>query len=369
MNKDVSILLDRGVKVVDPYQIYIASDVDLERISAGAVLYPGTRLAGGRTFVGPRARIGTEGPASLVNAVVAAEAEVASGYVEEAVLLCRARLGSNAHVRTGTLLEEHASTAHAVGLKQAILLAYVTTGSLINLCDALISGGRSRSDHTEIGSGFIHFNYTPFGSGGDKATPTLVGDVENGVFLREDRIFLGGLSGIVGPGKVGFGALTIAGQVIREEVPERTLFGSTPRRVVKAFDPLHHSKTKTKVSANLRFLGQLHALKAWYSDVRLPRQSLCDCPTSGRIVIGAALLVIENCIFERLNRLNSFLLAVGLSKFEASTEITPCPLSDELMDGPIEHVDWVRALSPAQIDAAKNWLHDIAHSFATVLLE
>jgi hypothetical protein len=68
-------------------------------------------------------------------------------------------------------------------------MAYVTVGSLVNFCDALVSGGQSRAQHSEIGSGFIHFNYTPSGKTGDKATPTLVGDVERGVFLREEKIF------------------------------------------------------------------------------------------------------------------------------------------------------------------------------------
>src|SRR6185436_10422934 len=121
--------------------------------------------------------------------------------------------------------EEEASTAHAVGLKQTILLSFVTLGSLINFCDLLMAGGTSREDHSEVGSGFIHFNFTPWGRSGDKATPSLIGDVTAGVFLRQPRIFLGGLSGIVGPQKVGFGSCTVAGQVLRREVPPNRLVG------------------------------------------------------------------------------------------------------------------------------------------------
>ena len=32
-------------------------------------------------------------------------------------------------------------------------------------------------EHTEVGSRFIHFNFTPRGQSGDKATPSLIGDV------------------------------------------------------------------------------------------------------------------------------------------------------------------------------------------------
>ena len=38
-------------------------------------------------------------------------------------------------------------------------------------------------------SGFIHFNFTPWGKNGDKATPSLVGNVTEGVFLDQKRIF------------------------------------------------------------------------------------------------------------------------------------------------------------------------------------
>src|SRR5690606_11549176 len=128
-----------------------------------------------------------------------------------------------AHFRAGTVLEEEASTAHVVGLKQTILLSFVTLGSLINFCDCLMAGGTSRRDHSEVGSGFIHFNFTPWGREGDKATPSLVGDVVSGVFLRQPRILHGGCGGMIGPGSVGYGAVVGAGQVIRRPVPAETL--------------------------------------------------------------------------------------------------------------------------------------------------
>ena len=37
-------------------------------------------------------------------------------------------MGSAAHIRPGTLLEEEAGGAHAVGLKQTIFLPFVTAG-------------------------------------------------------------------------------------------------------------------------------------------------------------------------------------------------------------------------------------------------
>src|SRR2546430_17141891 len=91
-------------------------------------------------------------------------------------------------------------------------------GSLINLCHLLMAGGMPREDHSEFGSAFIHFNFTPWGKSGDKATPSLIGDVTAGVFLRERRIFLGGQSGMVGPRAVGYGSMTGAGPGRRRDV-------------------------------------------------------------------------------------------------------------------------------------------------------
>ena len=100
----------KGVRIPAPGQVFIDSDVDPDRIAAGAILYPGTRLLGKRTFLAAGAAVGTEGPATLDGAVLGREAAVASGYVRGAVLLQGAKLGGNAHVRDGTLLEEEAST-------------------------------------------------------------------------------------------------------------------------------------------------------------------------------------------------------------------------------------------------------------------
>ena len=195
----VEALRARGVRILDSGQTFVDEDVDPARIDPTVTLYPGTRLHGRRTFLGPGATVGLEGPATLVDCVLGAGASIASGFAKGAVLLRAAKLGANAHVREGTILEEEASTAHAVGLKQTILLSFVTLGSLINFCDLLMAGGTSREDHSEVGSGFIHFNFTPWGRSGDKATPSLIGDVTGGVFLRQRRIFLGGQSGLVGP--------------------------------------------------------------------------------------------------------------------------------------------------------------------------
>jgi len=348
----------KGVTIIDRRQTYLDAAVDESRICCGAVLYPGTRLVGARTFVGPGARVGTEGPSVLENTIIGESSEVASGYLNEAVMLRNARVGSNAHIRVGTLIEEEASTAHAVGLKHTVLMSFVTMGSLINFCDALISGGKSRREHTEVGSGFIHFNYTPWGKSGDKATPSLIGDVVHGVFLRRPRIFLGGLSGLVGPQKVGFGSFTVAGQVVRKEIPSNRVVGDVPRKVDREFYNSTEGPNRI-LNLNLGYIGQLTALQAWYREVRLARIPVTPEYAHIRVVTQAALDLLSVCIDERVERLRQFLEERGLPIPLLPLSTPPCPLRVEARHPYVDHIKWIMDLSAVEVEKGVSWLQSI----------
>jgi UDP-N-acetylglucosamine/UDP-N-acetylgalactosamine diphosphorylase len=295
----------------------------------------------------------------LENALVGENAEVASGYLKEAVLLRSARVGSNAHVRAGTILEEEASTAHAVGLKHTILMSFVTMGSLINFCDGLISGGTSRRNHTEVGSGFIHFNFTPWGQHGDKATPSLIGDVAQGAFLRRQRIFLGGLGGIVGPQKVGFGSCTIAGQVTRREVPSNRIVGEAPREVDKEFS-IPTELPNRIIKLNVAFIGQLTALRAWYRTVRLARIPPGARYDHVRVVTRAAVELLSVCIDERVERLRQFVGERNIPLPSIAFLNPQCPLKIDNSLPYVDHVEWVKGLSDADVQMGVSWLQSIA---------
>jgi hypothetical protein len=354
----LNLLEVRGVTIIDRRQTYLDEAVNVNRICRGAVLYPGTRLVGPRTFIGPGAKVGIEGPAVLENTIIGEHTEIASGYLNEAVMLRNARVGSNAHIRVGTLIEEEASTAHAVGLKHTVLMSFVTMGSLINFCDGLISGGKSRREHTEVGSGFIHFNYTPRGHSGDKATPSLIGDVVHGVFLRQQRIFLGGLSGIVGPQKVGFGSFTIAGQVVRKEVPSNRVVGDVPRKVDREFYTCAEAPNRI-LKLNLEYIGQLTALRTWYREVRLARIPPTEEYAHIRVVTQAAVELLSVCIDERVERLRQFLEERGLPIPLLSFTNSRCPLSIEATHPYFDHIKWLTDLSPVEVEKGGAWLQSI----------
>ena len=307
------------------------------------------------------AEVGTEGPATVRDAVFGAGATVASGYVEGAVLLAKASLGAAAHVRPGTILEEEASTAHCVGLKHTILLSFVTLGSLINFCDCLMAGGTSRKDHSEVGSGFIHFNFTPWGARGDKATPSLIGDVPHGVFLRESKIFLGGSSGLVGPGRVGYGAITGAGQVVRKPVDAGRLSLQPIRALNVARNPGHLDQPGPRAKRNLAYLANLVALRAWYREVRLVRAK-----GSERIVVAAGIETLGVCIAERVKRLEAFL--AERDEPMPALQLEPgagSPFEQEIAAAPeLDHVQWVQRLSPESCGRGVEWLGAVADSVA-----
>jgi hypothetical protein len=353
-------LLARGVQIVDPRQTYVDASVLPERIHAGAVLHPGTRLCGARSFLGPHAELGREGPVTAIDCVLGERARIDGGYANNAVLLRGASAGSAAHLREGTLLEEEASTAHAVGLKHSILLSFVTIGSLVNFCDLLMAGGSSRQDHSEVGSGYIHFNYTPWGARGDKATPSLLGDVPRGVLLRARRIFLGGSGGMIGPRQVGFGAVAGAGQVLRRDVPEDRLVIQTLRERERPFPHGVIDPAESRAAHNIRYIGELLALRAWYSEVRLRRAPDDRAHEHVRVVTREALATLDLCLAERQARYAAFLRERHVDTPPPGLHREhPCPLVLHAAVPYTDHVAWVQNLADSDVAALSAWLADI----------
>lgn len=261
-------LLEKGVKIPNPDSIEIGDDVNTDRISGnGVVIHAGCKIFGSSTFVSHGTKLGYEGPVTIENCQIGPHVNLKGGFIKEAVFLKNATIGFGSHVREGTILEEESSIAHTVGLKQTILFPFVTMGSLINFCDCLMSGGTSRNDHSEVGSSYIHFNYTP---NQDKATPSLIGDVPKGVMLNQKPIFLGGQGGIVGPCRLAFGTLIAAGTICRKDElrPERLIFGGEKTSGNIRFNKEVYHGIKRIIINNIIYIANLMALMQWYIHVR-----------------------------------------------------------------------------------------------------
>ncbi len=261
-------LLQKGVKIPNPQSIEIGREVDTDRISGdGVIIYSGCKIFGQSMLILQGSILGYEGPVTIKNCQLGPQVELKGGFFRDAVFLKNVRMGSGSNVREGTILEEESSVANSVGLKQTILLPFVTLGSLVNFCDCLMSGGTSRKDHSEVGSSFIHFNYTP---NQDKATPSLIGDVPRGVILNQRPIFLGGQGGLVGPCRLEFGTVTSAGSIIRKDElrPGRLIFSGTGKDGSIPFMPGIYQNIKRIVFNNIVYIANLIALMQWYTYVR-----------------------------------------------------------------------------------------------------
>ncbi len=372
----VEALIARGVEIPNPFTVDIGPDVDVERISGDGVrIEPGCRIHGARTVISSGVRLGEEGPVTVKDVRMGPDVRLKAGYAENAVFLARAGMGYAGHVREGCLLEEEAGTAHCVGLKQTILFPFVTLGSLINFCDVLMAGGTSRRDHSEVGSSYIHFNFTP---DGDKTTPSLFGDVPRGVLLDRPPIFLGGQGGAVGPVEVGFGSVIGAGSVLRSDVPDGqlVLVGAPPAIRTPIRTPDHRSAYRI-TAKNLAYLGQLCALQAWYSQVRRP---FFAAQPLGEHVFEGAMEMLRLAKRERAARLTAMvakvepdgggsrsLLRERIDEVLADYAGTPGSAPDTaFLDGlgraatdGVGYVAAVQALGPDGAAAATGWLQGI----------
>ncbi|MCJ7771910.1 MAG: protein GlmU [Desulfobacterales bacterium] len=267
-SEKIKCLINRGVKIPNPDHIDIGDEVDVEKISGkGVIIYSGCKLFGSSTFIQYGVKLGYEAPVTLENCQLGKGVELNGGFFRNAVFLNNVKVGSGAHVREGTIIEEEASIAHAVGLKQTILFPFVTLGSLINFCDCLMSGGTDKKNHSEVGSSYIHFNYTP---DQHKAAASLIGDVARGVMLTQKPIFLGGQGGLVGPCRLEFGTIVAAGTICRKDElrPDRLIFGESRKEGNIAYKSgIFQGETRI-IKNNIEYIANLNALMKWYENIR-----------------------------------------------------------------------------------------------------
>jgi len=298
----LKLLRNKGVTVYAPESVHIGDEVDVDRVSGqGVVIYPGCRIYGNNTLIMNGVELGREGPVTVDNCQLGPGVQLKGGYFKSSVFLEKSSAGSGAHVRGGTIFEEQAGIAHTVGLKQTILFPFVTLGSLINFCDCLMAGGTSRKDHSEVGSSYIHFNFTP---NQDKATPSLMGDVPLGVMLNQPPIFLGGQGGLVGPCRIAFGTTIAAGSIYRKDElrPGRLLMEKMGRGGSVPYVTGFYRVVKRTFINNINYIGNLLALRQWYLHVR----PLFISSNFSQPLLDGLIFNMNAAITERIARLEAF---------------------------------------------------------------
>jgi bifunctional UDP-N-acetylglucosamine pyrophosphorylase / glucosamine-1-phosphate N-acetyltransferase len=303
-------LIDKGVKIPNPLTLDIGEEVEIDHISgSGVKIYPGCRIYGEKTVISAGAHLGYEGPVTIEDCQIGPKVKLKGGYFNRAVFLEKASMGLGAHVREGCIVEEQASGAHCVGLKQTILFPFVTLGSLINFCDCLMAGGTSRKNHSEVGSSYIHFNFTP---DGDKTTASLIGDVPRGVMLNQPPIFLGGQGGLVGPVRLGYGNIVAAGSILRQDVyaENKLIIGKSHPGAVINISPMTYVSISRIVENNIIYLANLVALEEWYIHVR---QSFFKGQEFGDLIYAGVLDKLNLAKNERIKRLEDMASKISVS--------------------------------------------------------
>lgn len=304
-DKRISILKqlqDKGVHIPCPESVEIDDDILPERISGDRVaIHSGCKIYGSETLIMQGARLGYEAPATINNCQIGRDVRLNGGFFYKSTFLEKASMGSGSQVRESCLLEEGSRGAHTVGLKHTILFPYVTLGSLINFCDCLMAGGTDEKNHSEVGSSYIHFNYTP---DQDKSTPSLIGDVPRGVMINQSPIFLGGQGGIVGPVTIEYGTVVAAGTIVRKDISTKDsmLLGSPSlSRIIPFHQGLYSNLTRI-VKLNTLYISNLIALRRWYLDVRSRFIKKDDME---KALHKGAINKIDSAINERLKRLGN----------------------------------------------------------------
>jgi UDP-N-acetylglucosamine/UDP-N-acetylgalactosamine diphosphorylase len=171
-----------------------------------------------------------------------------------------------------------------------------------------MAGGTSRSNHSEVGSSYIHFIYTP---NQDKATASLIGDVPNGVMLNQNPIFLGGQGGLVGPCRIAYGTVIAAGSIYRKDVfkPDHLVFEGGGRGGSVPYTTGIYRAVKRQAMNNIVYMANLVALMAWYTHIR----RLFVGERFPQTLYRGLVDTLQTAIDERIKRFAAFCKTLGHS--------------------------------------------------------
>jgi len=202
-----------------------------------------------------------------------------------------------------------------------------------------MAGGTSRKNHSEVGSSYIHFNYTP---NQDKATASLIGDVAYGVMLNQPPIFLGGQGGIVGPSRIGYKTVIAAGVIYRGDCPQghKLLMGKKPQKENMDFYPGLYWRVKSRVINCIEYIANIIALRQWYLIVRSKFYQGSDME---KLLYEGALEKLEIIFNERIKRFKQ--LANKMKKsIELYKSVMGNKVSEELLNQKRELVENIQKI-------------------------
>ena len=216
------LMLDYGVTFIDPRNTYVS---ERARIGRDTVIYPNVTIEG-------EAEIGDE--CTVRSGTRIASSKIGHGVevldncvIVDSEISNNCTVGPFAHLRGNAVMQEGAKVGNFVELKKTTLGRGSKANHLTYLGDATIG------ENTNIGAGTITCNYD-----GKNKNPTTIGD----------NVKIGSDTMLVAPVTVGDGAVTAAGAVVIEDVPEESLVAGVPAKVKKSLKKAEEISTETKTA-------------------------------------------------------------------------------------------------------------------------
>lgn len=199
-------LMDAGVTIVDPAATYVHAGV---RVGADTIIHPQTYLEG-ETIIGRACVIGPQ--ARLHDAVLGDRVTVEASTIAGSEIGEGSRVGPYSRLRPGARLGRFVEVGNYAEIKNATIGDYSKVHHMSYIGDAQL-GVR-----VNIGAGTVTCNFD-----GRRKHVTVI----------EDEAFIGSDTMLVAPVRIGRGAVTGAGSVVKKDVPPGGVAVGVPARVIK----------------------------------------------------------------------------------------------------------------------------------------
>lgn len=199
-------LMDAGVTIIDPAATYVHAGV---RVGADTIIHPQSYLEG-ETNIGRACVIGPQ--ARLHDAVLGDRVTVEASTIVGSEIGEGSRVGPYSRLRPGSRLGRFVEVGNYAEIKNATIGDYTKVHHMSYIGDAQL-GVR-----VNIGAGTVTCNYD-----GRRKHVTVI----------EDEAFIGSDTMLVAPVRIGRGAVTGAGSVVKKDVPPGGVAVGVPARVIK----------------------------------------------------------------------------------------------------------------------------------------
>ncbi len=201
------LMTDAGVTFIDPSRAYVSSEA---RIGADTIIYPDVSIEGA-SILGESCVI--RSGVRITNSTLGNNVTIKDhSIIVDCAIETGCSVGPFAHLRMNATLAEGAVVGNFVEVKNSRLGRKTKAMHLSYLGDATIG------ERSNIGAGTVTCNYD-----GKRKHQTII----------EDDVKIGSDTMLVAPVRVGKGAVTGAGSVVTQDVPEDSLVAGVPATIKK----------------------------------------------------------------------------------------------------------------------------------------